>query len=98
MVSPCQNMPARERTHQSPMTNTADTVPASPASAEKFLQELKSCYDGLSPQLKLIARYVEASRDSIALEGIQDTARHCGVQPSAVVRFAKRFGFSGFSE
>jgi DNA-binding MurR/RpiR family transcriptional regulator len=25
-------------------------------------------------------------------------ARQCGVQPSAVVRFAKHFGFSGFSE
>ena len=37
-------------------------------------------------------------RDHIGLDGIQDVARHCGVQPSAVVRFAKHFGFSGFTE
>jgi hypothetical protein len=34
----------------------------------------------------------------VGLERIQDIADHCGVQPSAVVRFAKHFGFSGFSE
>ncbi|HYU16590.1 MAG TPA: MurR/RpiR family transcriptional regulator, partial [Candidatus Acidoferrum sp.] len=29
---------------------------------------------------------------------ITDIARTCGVQPSAVTRFAQRFGFSGFAE
>ncbi|WP_372663012.1 MurR/RpiR family transcriptional regulator, partial [Hydrogenophaga sp.] len=37
-------------------------------------------------------------RDHVGLERIQDIADHCGVQPSAVIRFAKHFGFSGFSE
>ena len=41
---------------------------------------------------------MEQHRDHIGLEGIQDMAEHCGVQPSAVIRFAKHFGFSGFSE
>jgi DNA-binding MurR/RpiR family transcriptional regulator len=32
------------------------------------------------------------------LERISDIAEACEVQPSAIVRFAQRFGFSGFSE
>ncbi|WP_415205567.1 MurR/RpiR family transcriptional regulator [Pseudorhodoferax sp.] len=55
-------------------------------------------FDGLSRQLKLIARHVEANRERMGLEGIQETAAKCGVQPSAVVRFAQHFGLSGFSE
>ena len=55
-------------------------------------------YGALSRQLKLIARYVEQHRDQIGLDRIQDVARNSGVQPSAVIRFAKRFGFSGYTE
>ncbi|MFC5521809.1 MurR/RpiR family transcriptional regulator [Polaromonas jejuensis] len=68
------------------------------ASADVFLATVHAGYDQLSRQLKTIARYVEKNRDRLALDGIQETARHCEVQPSAVVRFAKHFGFSGFSE
>ena len=63
-----------------------------------FIARITSEYDSLSKQLKLIAKYVEQHRDHIGLEGIQQVAAQCQVQPSAVVRFAKRFGFSGFSE
>ena len=72
--------------------------PPPPASAESLLAAVQADFDRLSRQLKLIARYVEKNRDRLALEGIQETARNCEVQPSAVVRFAKHFGFSGFSE
>jgi DNA-binding MurR/RpiR family transcriptional regulator len=68
------------------------------ASAEQFLAAVHDGYEGLSRQLKTIARHVEKSREQIALDGIQETARQCEVQPSAVVRFAKHFGFSGYSE
>jgi len=69
-----------------------------PASADALLVQARAQFDDLSRQLKLIARYVEAQRDRIGLDGIQDTAARCGVQPSAIVRFAKRFGLSGFSD
>ena len=69
-----------------------------PATVEQFLQHLTQEYDGLSNRLKVIARHVETHRDQLGLEGIQTLAQACGVQPSAVVRFAKHFGFSGFSE
>jgi DNA-binding MurR/RpiR family transcriptional regulator len=73
------------------------TAPAN-APVERLLRQISAEYEQLSRQLKLIARHVEAHRDHIGLEGIQDVALQCGVQPSAVVRFAKHFGFSGFSE
>ena len=63
-----------------------------------LLKQISAEYEQLSRQLKLIARYFEEHRDHIGLDGIQDVAERCGVQPSAVVRFAKHFGFSGFTE
>ncbi len=64
---------------------------------DELLQRISQQYEGLSKQLKVIARHVEQHRDHLGLEGIQDVATQCGVQPSAVVRFAKHFGFSGFT-
>jgi DNA-binding MurR/RpiR family transcriptional regulator len=66
--------------------------------AESLLAAIRGEFDSLSRQLKLIARYIEQHRDQIGLDRIQDVARNSGVQPSAVIRFAKRFGFSGYSE
>ncbi|HEX4508871.1 MAG TPA: MurR/RpiR family transcriptional regulator [Burkholderiaceae bacterium] len=68
------------------------------APVERLLEQITAEYAQLSKQLKVIAHYVEQHRDHIGLDGIQDVARHCGVQPSAVVRFAKHFGYSGFTE
>jgi DNA-binding MurR/RpiR family transcriptional regulator len=65
--------------------------------AEQLLAAIRDAFDSLSRQLKLIARYVEQHRDQIGLDRIQDVARNSGVQPSAVIRFAKRFGFSGYT-
>ncbi len=52
----------------------------------------------LSPQLQTIARYFEQNRASATVDRIQAIAANCGVQPSAVVRFAQRLGFNGFSD
>lgn len=68
------------------------------ADADAFLAAVRAGYESLSRQLKAIARHVETQRDRLALDGIQDTARQCEVQPSAVVRFAKHFGLAGYSE
>nr|WP_315231062.1 MurR/RpiR family transcriptional regulator [uncultured Albidiferax sp.] len=67
-------------------------------SVDQLIKRITGEYDALSKQLKVIARYVEQNRHHIGLDGIQQVATQCGVQPSAVVRFAKHFGFSGFSE
>lgn len=65
---------------------------------DQLIARITAEYDTLSKQLKVIAKYVEQHRDHIGIEGIQQLAGSCQVQPSAVVRFAKHFGFSGFSE
>lgn len=68
------------------------------AAVDALLARIGAEFAGLSRQLKLIARHVEQHRDHLGLEKIQDVAQRCGVHPSAVVRFAKHFGFSGYSE
>jgi DNA-binding MurR/RpiR family transcriptional regulator len=67
-------------------------------SVEQLLQRISQEYEGLSKQLKIIARHVEHNRDRLGIEGIRELAAQCDVQPSAVVRFAKHFGLSGFAE
>ena len=67
-------------------------------SVESLIRHISSEYDVLSKQLKIIARYVEEHKDHIGLDGVQLVAQQCSVQPSAVVRFAKHFGYSGYSE
>ena len=71
---------------------------ASKMSVEQLLKRISEEYEALSKQLKVIARHVEQHGDHLGLDGIQDVAAQCSVQPSAVVRFAKHFGFSGFTE
>lgn len=81
------------------MTASANSQPSSkPGSADELLAMARAHFDGLSRHLKLIARHLEANRERVGLDGVQETAEKCGVQPSAVVRFAKHFGLSGFSE
>jgi DNA-binding MurR/RpiR family transcriptional regulator len=65
---------------------------------EDLVQRIAREYDDLSKQLKLIAQYITQHRQQMIVVRILDVANACGVQPSAVVRFAQRFGFSGFSE
>jgi DNA-binding MurR/RpiR family transcriptional regulator len=74
-----------------------DTAPQK-MTVEQLLKRVSQEYEALSKQLKVIARHIEQHRDHLGLEGIQDVAAQCGVQPSAVVRFAKHFGFSGYTE
>ena len=76
---------------QAAATSTATSV-------EQLIRHISSDYENLSKQLKIIARYVEEHKDHIGLDGVQHVAKQCSVQPSAVVRFAKHFGYSGYSE
>lgn len=71
---------------------------AEPASVENLMAQIADEYESLSRQLKVIAKYIEQHKASLMLEKISDIAAACDVQPSAIVRFAQRFGFTGFSE
>jgi DNA-binding MurR/RpiR family transcriptional regulator len=65
---------------------------------DSFLAEIASRYETLPRQLRAVAKHVEENRSRMVVTRITDIAGACAVQPSAVTRFAQRFGFSGYSE
>ena len=69
-----------------------------PATAEELRTAILERYDGLSKRLQQIARYVLDEPNELALETLAVIADRSGVQPSAIVRFAKSFGFDGASQ
>ena len=71
---------------------------AQDSKVDDLVQRVASEYDELSKQLKTIAQYITEHRQRMVVVRIRDIADACNVQPSAVVRFAQHFGFSGFSE
>jgi DNA-binding MurR/RpiR family transcriptional regulator len=71
---------------------------AKPADVAALMQRIAAGYDALPRQLKSVAAYVDQHRASVMVDRVGDIAARCAVQPSAVVRFAQRLGFSGFSE
>jgi DNA-binding MurR/RpiR family transcriptional regulator len=55
-------------------------------------------FPDLSRQLQRIARFSLDHPQAIALDTVAAAAAKVGVQPSAMVRFAQAFGYSGYSE
>jgi len=74
--------------------NTEETLPG----VEDLMRRIADNYETLPRQLKSVATYIEQHRSSVMMDRTSDIAASCGVHPSAVVRFAQRFGFSGFSD
>jgi DNA-binding MurR/RpiR family transcriptional regulator len=68
---------------------TSDAVPG----VEELMQRIAQDYEALPRQLKSVATYIEQNRTSVMMDRTSDIAASCGVHPSAVVRFAQRFGF-----
>src|SRR3546814_16889566 len=66
-----------------------------PATAEELRVEILLRYESLSKRLQQIARYVLDEPSAVALETLAVLADRTGVPPSAIVRFAKSFGFDG---
>lgn len=73
------------------------TEPHPPATEEALIKAIARDFETLSKQLKAIARHVEQHRSQLGIQSILEVAEHCDVQPSAVIRFAKHFGFHGFT-
>lgn len=69
-----------------------------PATAEELRAAILERYDSLSKRLQQIARYVLDEPNDMALETLAVLADRSGVQPSAIVRFAKTFGYPGASQ
>lgn len=71
---------------------------AAPATADALRSAIVTRYESLSKRLQQIGRYILDEPTDIALETLAVIAARCGVQPSAIVRFAKSFGFDGASQ
>src|SRR3546814_3104123 len=69
-----------------------------PATAEELRGEILLRYESLSKRLQQIARYVLDEPSAVALETLAVLADRTGVQPSAIVRFAKSFCFYGATQ
>src|SRR5262245_10831336 len=55
-------------------------------------------YDQLTPHLQRVGRLALEDPNVFALETVAAIAARARVQPSTIVRFAKEFGYSGFSQ
>jgi len=71
---------------------------APPPGFDEFREEIKARHDSLPRRLTQLADFVMASPDDFALGTVSSVASRAGVQPSTVIRFARLFGFSGFSD
>jgi DNA-binding MurR/RpiR family transcriptional regulator len=67
-------------------------------SVDAFLAAVASQFEALPRQLRAVASYIETHRARMVVTRITDIAEACEVQPSAVTRFAQRFGFTGYAE
>lgn len=69
-----------------------------PATYNDLTSAITAEYESLSRQLKKFGRFALDHSDVLALETVTTVADRADVQPSTIVRFAKAFGFDGFSD
>jgi DNA-binding MurR/RpiR family transcriptional regulator len=69
-----------------------------PPSFDSLRHEIHERHDDLSPHLRRIARYALDDPNRFALGTVAGIASAIEVQPSSVIRFAKTFGYSGFTD
>ncbi|HET7911197.1 MAG TPA: MurR/RpiR family transcriptional regulator [Pseudolabrys sp.] len=91
-----QRKGARAAADRSTARRPANTKPA--RSYADLNREISGRYESLSKRLRQIAEFALKHPNEIAIESIAVIAQHAGVQPSALIRFAKAFGFEGFSD
>ncbi|RLQ21742.1 SIS domain-containing protein [Seongchinamella sediminis] len=61
-------------------------------------QQMSERYESLSKRLRQIAKFAWDNPTIMAMETTAVIAERAEVQPSALIRFAKAFGYSGFSD
>ncbi len=71
--------------------------PAPPASYEDLRALISGRHENLSKRLRQIAEFALANPNDMALETVSAIATRAAVQPSSLIRFAKAFGYDGFS-
>lgn len=69
-----------------------------PQDFDTLKKQVTGRYESLSPRLQQVARYLLDHPKDVAFSTVAKIAESTGVTPSALIRFANTFGFSGFSE
>src|SRR5436190_14211765 len=77
------------------MRKSAAAFPETYDQLEKAIIEQ---FPSLSKRLQQIASHALDNPSELALETIAAVSQRAGVQPSSLIRFAKVFGFSGYSD
>jgi DNA-binding MurR/RpiR family transcriptional regulator len=77
------------------MRKSAAAYPETYDQLEKAIIEQ---FPSLSKRLQQIASHALDNPSELALETIAAVSQRAGVQPSSLIRFAKVFGFSGYSD
>ncbi len=80
------------------MADVLAKAQTAPKNFESLKTEIADRYGRLSGQLKRIAEFALDRPDDLALATVSSIAQSVDVQPSSVVRFAKAFGYDGFSD
>jgi DNA-binding MurR/RpiR family transcriptional regulator len=75
-----------------------DIAPAPPRDFESLKAALLASREDLPPRLIQVAAFALENPDEIALGTAASIAAQASVQPSTLIRFAKRFGYAGFSD
>jgi DNA-binding MurR/RpiR family transcriptional regulator len=65
---------------------------------EELKQEISAQHTKLSRRLRQIAEFAIAQPDHTALETVASIAAKADVPPSSLIRFAKHFGYDGFTD
>ncbi len=71
---------------------------SAPETFDALRQRIRDRFADLSPHLQRIARASLEEPNSFALNTTQVIAEALKIQPSTLIRFAKEFGYSGFSD
>lgn len=69
-----------------------------PKTFDSLHKAIVAQYPHLSKRLQQIASYALENPSELALETIATVAERAKVQPSSLIRFAKAFGYSGYSD
>jgi len=77
---------------------SAPSVAAPPEDFDALRQRIRDRFPGLSPHLQRIARASLDEPNSFALNTTAVVAEALKIQPSTLIRFAKEFGYSGYSD
>ena len=71
---------------------------AYPETFDQLEKAIIEQFPSLSKRLQQIASHALDNPSELALETIAAVSQRAGVQPSSLIRFAKVFGFSGYSD